>query len=338
MTARMQNNERFHNLMNFKEVDRICIIEWATWWDKTITRWYGEGLPPWDPYDDEGIEIMKYFGLDMHREDWLWPRAASHRFAAEAGEGFGITTMDAYEKILPHLYPANAVDKYKWNRWAQEQERGEIVTWINLEGFFWHPRILMGIERHMYAFYDCPELIHRMNEDNVAFMLNMIEQVSEICKPDFMTFAEDMTYNHGPMLSKQFFDEFIKPYYRKVMPILKEKGILAFVDSDGQIEQIAPWFQEIGLDGMLPLERQAGVDVVSLRKLYPEIRLIGGFDKTVMTHGEDAMRKEFERLLPVMRQGGFIPSCDHQTPSNVSLEQYKMYVKLLSEYCESAMR
>jgi uroporphyrinogen-III decarboxylase len=147
-----------------------------------------------------------------------------------------------------------------------------------------------------------------MNGDNVTFMLNMIEQVSEICKPGFVTFSEDMTYNHGPMLSKQLFDEFIKPYYRKIMPLLKEKGILTFVDSDGQIEQIAPWFQEIGIDGMLPLERQAGVDVVALRRLYPEMRFIGGFDKTVMTHGEGAMRKEFERLLPVMRQGGIIPS------------------------------
>jgi hypothetical protein len=26
------------------------------------------------------------------------------------------------------------------------------------------------------------------------------------------------------------------------------------------------------------------------------------------------MRREWERLLPVMRQGGFVPGVDHQTP------------------------
>lgn len=337
MPPKMNTNERFHNLMNFRQVDRLCVIEWAIWWDKTIARWQREGLPPWDPYGSEGIEIMKYFGLDLHREDWLWPRDAEHRFAEDVGRGFEIFTVDDYENILPHLYPANAFDKNKWNQWAQEQKRGKVITWINLEGFFWHPRILMGIERHLYGFYDCPELIHRMNEDNVVFMLDMLCRVLEICKPDLVTFSEDMTYNHGPMLSRKLFEEFIKPYYEKVIPILKENKILTFIDSDGQVEQIALWFSEIGIDGMLPLERQAGVDVIALRKQFPQMRFIGGFDKTVMSLGEKAMRNEFERLLPLMRTGGFIPSCDHQTPPNVSLEQYKMYVRLLKEYCNKAI-
>jgi hypothetical protein len=53
-----------------------------------------------------------------------------------------------------------------------------------------------------------------------------------------------------------------------------------------------------------------------------------------MTQGEAVMRAEFERLLPAMRQGGFIPSVDHQTPPGVSLEQYRTYLSLLWEYTE----
>jgi hypothetical protein len=37
-----------------------------------------------------------------------------------------------------------------------------------------------------------------------------------------------------------------------------------------------------------------------------------------------------------MRQGGFIPSVDHQTPPGVSLENYRIYLGLLREYCEKA--
>jgi uroporphyrinogen-III decarboxylase len=51
-----------------------------------------------------------------------------------------------------------------------------------------------------------------------------------------------------------------------------------------------------------------------------------------MPRGEEAMRQEFERLLPTMRTGGYIPSVDHQTPPGVSLEQYMAYRKLLDEY------
>lgn len=44
------------------------------------------------------------------------------------------------------------------------------------------------------------------------------------------------------------------------------------------------------------------------------------------------MRAEFERLMPVMKTGGFIPSVDHQTPPAVSMEQYRLSLRLLDEY------
>jgi len=60
--------------------------------------------------------------------------------------------------------------------------------------------------------------------------------------------------------------------------------------------------------------------------------MIGHFDKMMMDKGESAMRVEFERLVPLMKTGGFIPSVDHQTPPGVSLEQYRLYLRLLEEY------
>jgi len=62
--------------------------------------------------------------------------------------------------------------------------------------------------------------------------------------------------------------------------------------------------------------------------------MMGGYDKMVMSKTEEDMRKEFERILPVMQSGGYIPSVDHQTPPEVSLENYKIYVKLFKEYVE----
>jgi uroporphyrinogen-III decarboxylase len=38
-----------------------------------------------------------------------------------------------------------------------------------------------------------------------------------------------------------------------------------------------------------------------------------------------------------MRSGGYVPSVDHQTPPEVSLENYKTYVKLFKEYCNKAV-
>lgn len=50
-----------------------------------------------------------------------------------------------------------------------------------------------------------------------------------------------------------------------------------------------------------------------------------------MHRNEAAMRAEFERLAPLMKSGGFIPSVDHQTPPKVSLDQYRTYLLLLED-------
>jgi uroporphyrinogen-III decarboxylase len=110
---------------------------------------------------------------------------------------------------------------------------------------------------------------------------------------------------------------------------------MPFVDTDGDVTLLVPWLAELDVDGVLPLERQAGVDGMRLRERYPRLRMVGHFDKMTMNRGEAAMRAEFERLLPLMKKGGFIPSVDHQTPPGVSLEQYGVYLRLLEEYMDA---
>ena len=71
---------------------------------------------------------------------------------------------------------------------------------------------------------------------------------------------------------------------------------------------------------------------MALRELYPKLRMVGHYNKLVMHLGEAAMRKEFERLVPLMRPGGFLPSVDHQTPPEVSLDDYRLFLRLLEQY------
>ena len=102
---------------------------------------------------------------------------------------------------------------------------------------------------------------------------------------------------------------------------------------EADYERLLPFFfGDAAIEGVLPLERQAGVDVNRIRRNNPDWIMIGGYDKTIMHLGEEAMRREFDRLLPAMQSGRYIPSVDHQTPPDVSLSQYRTYVSLLREY------
>ena len=333
----MNTRERFRAVINFEPFDRLPIIEWAMWWDQTLTRWHREGLPDVGPihHAADGVVVQRYFGQDLHYQDWLYPRGTGCPVPPAHGAPV-IETLADYERIRKYLWRWPAVDLEKWKRWAEVQARGEAILWFTVEGFFWMPRWLMGIEGHMLGFYDQPELIHRINADLAEWMLRCTEAICSVCTPDFMTFAEDMSYNHGPMLSRELFDEFLLPYYQRVIPELNRRGIPAIVDSDGDITTAWQWFEAAGLTGILPLERQAGVDVALLRQRHPRAVFIGCCDKLVMHRGEAAIRAEFERLLPVAKTGGLIISVDHQTPPGVSLADYRLYLRLFHEYAERA--
>lgn len=315
--------------------DRLPMVEWAMWWDLTIARWQSEGLPT----GLDVSEIKSYFGLDVDRQCWIGSMGPGGTPKCAGHGGYWIETEEEYEALLPILYPEEIpFDRALWQRIAVQQAAGEVVVWITLEGFFWWPRVLLGIQPHLYTFYDNPGLMHRINRDLAAYHLRCLEDFCAVCTPDFMTFAEDMSYNHGPMIGKELYDEFMAPYYRQVVPEITRRGILPLIDSDGGIEPLIPWFEEVGLRGLLPLERMAGVDVARIRRNHPTWLMLGGYDKTVMHRGEAAIRAEFERLLPVMRQGYFIPSVDHQTPPGVSLEDYRLYLQLFREYAEKAVK
>jgi hypothetical protein len=324
----MNHVERFRAVMNFQPIDRLPRWEWAMWWDKTIERWKTEGLPG---ELTEVFDITQYFGLDPYQQFWFSTTDPTIGAVQHHVEGI-VSNMDDYLKVRPHLFPDHRQAIESMRPWAIRQAGGEAVVWITLEGFFWFPRTLMGFTKISLAFYDQPELLHQINRDLTEFNLNILDQVEKTCRPTFATIAEDMSYNHGPMISERHFQEFIAPYYRQIIPRLQKMDAMIFVDTDGDVTRLAPWLLREGVHGVLPLERQAGVDGMALRQQFPKLCMVGHFDKMTMNRGESAMRREFERLRPLIAGGGFIPSVDHQTPPGVSLEQYRVFRRLLDEY------
>ena len=331
----MTNRERFTAALNGKTADRLPVVEWASWWDKTLSEWQKQGLDAkWN-----ADKLYNYYGLDDLVQLWVnhkmpgFPEPKEHGHEIMQNEG-------DYERLKKMMFSEEYMHQCMqyFKNIKSQHEAGDFTLWYTIEGFFWFPRTLFGIENHLYAFYDYPELMHRINQDQTDYVLMFLEEMYKVVTPDFMTFAEDMSYNHGPMLSKDCYDEFIKPYYQKIIPFIKSKGTKVFIDTDGDVEPLIPWLQEAGIEGVLPLERQAGVDVNRIRRNYPEWLMIGGYDKTIMHLGEENMRAEFERLLPAMRSGRYIPSVDHQTPPDVTLDNYKIYVSLLKEYAQKAMQ
>lgn len=235
------------------------------------------------------------------------------------------------EKEIERYFTDEAIDN-AYAHLKEGHDRGDYSIRMHIEGFFWVPRELLGDEEYLCAFYDDPEMLHDISEYILKIYETKLMRAIRLIEPDVVYLMEDLSGKTGPMISGAFFDEFIGAYYKRLIPKLKEAGVKnVIVDTDGDFNKIIPNFIASGVDGFLPMDVNAGMDIVKVRKQFPNLKFIGGYNKLMIEKGKEAIDAEFERILPVVRGGGYIVGNDHQVPPSAPLELYKYYIQKLKE-------
>jgi uroporphyrinogen decarboxylase len=219
---------------------------------------------------------------------------------------------------------------------AQAKKGGVICQ--NLVGGYMYLRSLLGPEGALYMFYDNPDLIRDCMETWFNLADYVIAQHQKYVTIDELFLAEDICYNNVPLISPNMMREFLFPYYQQLISNIKSRQLdksrhlYIQIDTDGDCRPVIPVYQEIGMDYMSPFEVASGCDVVEIKKQYPNLLMRGGIDKRILTESKDAINRELERIIPFMREkGGYIPTCDHGVPEEVSFENYMHYRKRMIE-------
>ncbi|MCK5314350.1 MAG: hypothetical protein KAJ53_04475, partial [Anaerolineales bacterium] len=125
------------------------------------------------------------------------------------------------------------------------------------------------------------------------------------------------------------------PNYRRVNDTLYSRGIdIIGVDSDGNLDKLIPLWLDGGINFVYPNEVAAGNDVAVTRKKYgQDMRLVGGVDKRTLAQGKAVIQEELDRRLPLVAEGGYLPSVDHSVPPDISYENYKFFVERYQREC-----
>lgn len=195
-------------------------------------------------------------------------------------------------------------------------------------GFYWRAREFMGTEALSFAWYDYPALMHEMMEFFADFLIETSRPVLEKIKPDYFVFNEDMSMKAGPLLSPKTFATFIQPHLRRVIAFMKGMGVTYIaVDTDGDPTLLIPLLMDAGVDVLWPIERAAGISPQGLRAQFGKsLRLWGGVDKRVLPLGPEAIKAHLRELIPLIEEGGFIPTVDHTVPPDVSWDNFRYYM------------
>lgn len=355
----MTSRERLLKTLQFKQADRIPLVEWNIR-EATMREWIKQGYP-------EGTNQRSFFNLDplfiyvpikldlyprfeekiieqtgeykiwqddlgAIRKDFI--RNDTPGFVTRSWLKFPVTNREdfleikkRYDSQEPARYPEN------WKLKAGILSDAAVAIHLSVPFLFWTARDWMGFENLCFAFYDMPELIHEMFEFLTDFYIETLKRGIKDIKIDIVELKEDMAYKNAPMISPQMFKEFMLPHYKRFISFLKSNGVkFVYVDCDGYPDGLIPLWIEAGVDGLSPCEIAAGNDMLELRKQYPGFAFLGGIDKRELAKDKKAIYNEVMSKVPqLIEKGGYVPHVDHAIPPDVSLRNYMYYRSILTK-------
>ena len=177
-----------------------------------------------------------------------------------------------------------------------------------------------------------PAFVSEMAEFWMNFVAEIMGRTFQHLIPDGIHISEDMAYKAKAMISPAMAREFCKPCWDKWTKHDKNAGVpIVAIDSDGYIGELIPIWIESNVNCCDPIEVAAHCDINEFRRIFGnKMAYRGGVDKRCMAKGGQAIRDELKRIEPVLKNGGYIPSCDHGVPPDISWPNFVDYVGLLA--------
>ena len=197
-------------------------------------------------------------------------------------------------------------------------------------GFYWRAREFMGTENLSLAWYDYPKLMHEIMEFFADFIIETSRPILEKIQVDYFVLNEDMAMKGGPLLGPETFKTFIFPHLKRLVEFFRAHGTKYIaVDSDGDPTPLIPLLLDAGVDTIWPIERASEISPQQWRKQFGRsLRLWGGVDKRLLSCGQDAVRAHLREFIPLIEEGGFIPTVDHTVPPEVSWDAFRYYMDM----------
>lgn len=348
----MTTHERFTRMYAHKEADRVPIID--TPWAGTIHRWQREGMPQsadWRDYFD--VDKTEYIAADVSPRFESRILEETDRYKIYTTE-YGVT-LKQFKEIdsTPEFIDFTIVNPGAWEAakkrmtvdrsrvdWARlEREYGQWRAegrWI--QGFFWFGFDIthswaVGTETLLIAMAENPEWAMDMFGHYLDMSIAHFDMVWDAgYRFDNIVWCDDLGYKNTTFFSTRMYRELLKPFHKRAADWAHAHGIPAHLHSCGYILPHLPDLIDAGIDGLNPIERKAGMDVLALKRDHGGKLLLQGGINAVLWDNKEKIIAEIEELVPKLKEnGGYIFASDHSIPNSVSLENFKTIVRKVKE-------
>lgn len=354
----MSPRERFRAVMRFEPIDRLPVLALEPYEATALQRWRREGLPAdADPVDYLGMSRLLQvplgwgpipsFAPDIVREDAEYIDEVSGMGAVVRRRRdnptlfYGhlrhpVTTRDdwlEYRRRFVALSPGRLPADWETVIAPRLNAAPDPVGICLFPFFFRLGFYAMGMERFLTAFHDDAALMHDIFSYWSGFALEMLDRVLGTVTLDYAMFAEDLAGKNGPLISPAIYEEFWYPHQDPIVELLRSHGVPVICQwSAGQLDDLLPGMLDHGFNCTWPLEAMAGEDALVLRQSFGHRLLLGGnISKEAVIAGPEAIDREIERLMPVIRKGGFLPALDDMASPDMPFAHYRHLIEQLQQ-------
>lgn len=205
---------------------------------------------------------------------------------------------DPYDpRIYTQIYCHKDLDSIKENAF---------LTGFQRELLWERAYMLGGMENIMMSFLLKPDLVKQLFQKIMDFQMVIAEHYVRL-GVEMIKMSDDLGGQKTALFSNKIFKEFFLPQYERIFSYYKEKDILIYFHSCGNIESFLDDFINLGVDILNPVQATANNLQFVREKTNGKIAIEGALNSQVMMSGTaDEVRKEvIEKIAILGKNGGY---------------------------------
>jgi uroporphyrinogen decarboxylase len=306
----MTPRDRILTALDREEPDRVPVCEF------TINSQIREHLCGSCSYDDmvEELELdaavvlpsksaLRKTGDDTYRDAW----GTEYRDTGENAlieVGFPIQSP----KDLIDYRPPDPLDDLRLEtlEGVARRFKGQRAIVFTISDSFSGPRKLMGMENILSGYITDPSFIEEVIDMCVGYNIGLLQAA---CSrgAEIIFSGDDYAGTFGPLMSPAHFERFVAPGLRRIVDKTHESGARYVKHTDGNLMPIIDTLVGTGIDGLHPIDPNAGMNIFEMKETYGDrICIFGNVDceYTLCEGSESEVEEEVKKLIAGLAPGG----------------------------------
>ena len=367
-TDKMTRRERVEATLNHQPVDRAAIHEQVSYNAGVMEMYTGKTITGFDYGVDEICEVISQT-LDMcfppfapcgterittddgfvyQRDNWTSWRVERPFTDAEGARDWLISLTDTLRETplasgfaLPGQEDGDAggkdlrADHRRYMLDTHSRLGGAVLCNFSGTGFC-GVFDAMGLELFTYFSMDYPDVLADYMQVSTQQELARVHAAADAELSPVILIPEDFSTKQGPIFPPDFLWDHHYPYVKKLTEAWHEHGVKVIYHSDGNYKKAVPELIKCGVDGFYCLEPACGMDIIELKRTYPEMVWAGGIDGVdLMERGTpEDVRSEVHRHIRetnVLNEGGMLVATSAEINPPVKPENFKAMIDAVGE-------